>query len=444
MNTQATPEVDRVQVVLEHRAAPARRATAAARRRRRRARARPGSGSAGPHARCLRPWRRPSRCPRSPRSNYPTGPRSPRFAQALSPSETATDSIRISSSGRSWPSVSAFPIASTTSMPPETRPKTVCRPSSHGQASAVTMKNCEPFVFGPGVRHRDHAPLDRAAVRLVLELVAGAAHAGAGRVAALDHEVRDDAVEDDPVVEAVARKLDEVLDRLRRVVEELELDRALVRRDNCAAHGGDATDERPGGVAQRGGRPSLLVKGGLRGADELDDGVDHRIAGADVAADRRRPRLGDGRARRLRVPRRPFRRRPRRPRPRPLRRPLGLRRARGACRRRLPPAGDLLARRAPGVGGARPRDPRLRDRRHLLRLRLRRQSALGLGLRRASTSPSTRAATRRSRCSSARGSRASTGASGSTAASPPSPRPRSAPRSSSRSSSARRTAVPPR
>ena len=28
-------------------------------------------------------------------------------------------------------------------------PNTVCLPSSHGHASAVTMKNCEPFVFGP-------------------------------------------------------------------------------------------------------------------------------------------------------------------------------------------------------------------------------------------------------------------------------------------------------
>ena len=40
-------------------------------------------------------------------------------------------------------------IASTASMPSVTRPNTVCLPSSHGHASAVTMKNCEPFVFGP-------------------------------------------------------------------------------------------------------------------------------------------------------------------------------------------------------------------------------------------------------------------------------------------------------
>src|SRR5581483_8293661 len=33
--------------------------------------------------------------------------------------------------------------------PPVTQPKTVCFPLSQGHESAVTMKNCEPFVFGP-------------------------------------------------------------------------------------------------------------------------------------------------------------------------------------------------------------------------------------------------------------------------------------------------------
>ena len=32
-----------------------------------------------------------------------------------------------------------------------TLPNTVCLPSSHGAASVVTMKNCEPFVFGPAL-----------------------------------------------------------------------------------------------------------------------------------------------------------------------------------------------------------------------------------------------------------------------------------------------------
>ena len=55
----------------------------------------------------------------------------------------------IGSTGRSAPFVGAFSIRSTTSMPSVTSPNTVCLPSSQGAASVVTMKNCEPFVFGP-------------------------------------------------------------------------------------------------------------------------------------------------------------------------------------------------------------------------------------------------------------------------------------------------------
>ena len=36
-------------------------------------------------------------------------------------------------------------------MPDVTWPNTVCLPSSHGAASTVTMKNCEPFVLGPAL-----------------------------------------------------------------------------------------------------------------------------------------------------------------------------------------------------------------------------------------------------------------------------------------------------
>ena len=69
------------------------------------------------------------------------------------------------------------------------------------------MKNWLPLVFGPGVGHRERAAHDLVVVELVLERVAGAAGAGALRAPALDHEVLDDAVEDQPVVEAVAREL---------------------------------------------------------------------------------------------------------------------------------------------------------------------------------------------------------------------------------------------
>src|SRR5690242_962854 len=62
---------------------------------------------------------------------------------------TVTRSMRTSSTGLSRASVGCASIASTTSIPSSTRPKAVCLPSSHGVASAVTMKNWLPFVFGP-------------------------------------------------------------------------------------------------------------------------------------------------------------------------------------------------------------------------------------------------------------------------------------------------------
>ena len=128
----------------------------------------------------------------------------PREDEPLQPSSTR--SIVTSSCGRSIPSRGSCEIVSTTSIPSVTFPKTVCLPSSQEAASAVTMKNWLPFVFGPGVRHRERAADDLVVVELVLELVAGAAAAGAGRIAALDHEVGDHAVEDDAVVEPVASR----------------------------------------------------------------------------------------------------------------------------------------------------------------------------------------------------------------------------------------------
>ena len=126
----------------------------------------------------------------------------------------STRSLAARPGGRA-PPVGVPSIASTASMPSITSPNTVCLPSSHGAASVVTMKNCEPLVFGPGVGHRQRAADDLVVVELVLERVAGAAGAGALRAAALDHEVRDHAVEDEAVVEAVAGELAEVLDGLR-------------------------------------------------------------------------------------------------------------------------------------------------------------------------------------------------------------------------------------
>jgi len=97
-----------------------------------------------------------------------------------------------------------------------------------------------------GVGHREEvlAVELQLGVELVLERVARTARAGAQRVAALDHEVLDDPVEDHPVVEGLRgllaglghrvvlgalRQPDEVLDGLRSVVvEQVDDDVALV------------------------------------------------------------------------------------------------------------------------------------------------------------------------------------------------------------------------
>ena len=51
---------------------------------------------------------------------------------------------------------------------------------------------------------------------LALDAVAGTAHAGALRVAALDHKAGDDAVEDQSVVKSLADEGNKVVDGVRR------------------------------------------------------------------------------------------------------------------------------------------------------------------------------------------------------------------------------------
>src|SRR3712207_6311986 len=79
----------------------------------------------------------------------------------------------------------------------------------------------------------------RRAVDLVVEAPAPGRLAAAPRprrVAALDHEALDDAVEDDAVVEALLGQQPEVLGRLRRLVlQQLEADSPHVRLDACDA-----------------------------------------------------------------------------------------------------------------------------------------------------------------------------------------------------------------
>ncbi len=84
----------------------------------------------------------------------------------------------------------------------------------------------------------------------------------------------------------------------------------------------------------------------------------------------------------LRVPRRSSRLQPRRVGARQLRGTLGLRRPRADRRSRLPHAGGDEPQRAVDLGHSRTRDPLVLARGHLLRLRLRRQPAIPVDLRR--------------------------------------------------------------
>jgi hypothetical protein len=92
----------------------------------------------------------------------------------------------------------------------------------------------------PRVRHGEGAAHDELPVELVLERIARPAGARCRRIATLNHEVGDDAMERDAVVEALAGERHEVRDRLRGVgVEQLDGDRAAVRMQRRVGHGGE-------------------------------------------------------------------------------------------------------------------------------------------------------------------------------------------------------------
>ena len=86
-----------------------------------------------------------------------------------------------------------------------------------------------------GARHGEHAArvlqivLEAVGAKLALDAVARAADADTVRVAALDHEAGDDAVEDHAVIKALLHETDEVVDGVRgNVGIELSLDDAAV------------------------------------------------------------------------------------------------------------------------------------------------------------------------------------------------------------------------
>src|SRR5262245_44299142 len=85
---------------------------------------------------------------------------------------------------------------------------------------------------GPVERHADGPAQIRTLVQLVANRVAGSAFTVAARIAALDDEVLDDAMEGDAVEESLACKRDEVVRRQRRIEHrQLDLNQPAVRFD---------------------------------------------------------------------------------------------------------------------------------------------------------------------------------------------------------------------
>jgi len=64
---------------------------------------------------------------------------------SISPQSSTTTGWRVAP-----PPLPTFSIASTTSRPDDTLPKTTCFPSKCG-VERVVRKNCEPFVLGPAL-----------------------------------------------------------------------------------------------------------------------------------------------------------------------------------------------------------------------------------------------------------------------------------------------------
>jgi hypothetical protein len=114
-------------------------------------------------------------------------------------------------------------IAISTSMPPITCPKTLCLPSKCGVGTCV-MKNCEPFVRDR-IGHQGSGVCGLGGIR---QRVAGPA-ASPGGIAALGHEIRDDAMEHAAVIETFASEEYKVVHCIRSLVcEKLENDIALL------------------------------------------------------------------------------------------------------------------------------------------------------------------------------------------------------------------------
>ena len=115
-------------------------------------------------------------------------------------------------------------------MPSTTWPQTVYWPLRCG-VGAKMMKNWLLALFGSEVRAMPSVPRSNGSVGELGRQVrlVGAAAAGAGRIAGLGHEARDHAMEDDAVVEALARQLLDPGDVLgREIGAQLDHDAAVV------------------------------------------------------------------------------------------------------------------------------------------------------------------------------------------------------------------------
>ena len=97
--------------------------------------------------------------------------------------------------------------------------------------------------IGTGIGH-GHSAFDitglvgnRVRIQFIGEFVAGTAHTGTSRIAALDHEARDDTMEDEVIVETLTSQSDEILDGVRRVgIICLKDDGAFVSYDSDCMH----------------------------------------------------------------------------------------------------------------------------------------------------------------------------------------------------------------
>src|SRR5688572_31777079 len=85
---------------------------------------------------------------------------------------------------------------------------------------SVGNKKLAPVRAWPGIGHRDYPGFMRQGITLefILKTIAWTPSTTAGRVSALDHEVANDPVEGDPIIEAFTGQEDKVVDGLGSIL----------------------------------------------------------------------------------------------------------------------------------------------------------------------------------------------------------------------------------